>query len=418
MSQRANVAAASAGRGGIGGRGIRLGRVAGVVVSLDWSLLIVFTLIVFALSVGPLPAWHPDWGMTIILLTAVSAAVLFLASILAHELSHAIVGRRLGIDVRHITLFVFGGMAHMENEPRSWGAELAMAIAGPVTSIVLGIIFIFLAGFGVSAADMDPQDPMAVLSQLGPVATVLFWLGPVNILVGLFNMVPGFPLDGGRVLRAVLWGLTGDLVRATRWAAAAGQAFGWLLIASGFAMIFGVHVPVFGTGPLAGVWIALIGWFLNNAAMTGYRQVVVQERLGDLPVTQVMHHDFEAVKADATVQELVDEHLLGTSQRAFPVLKGPHLEGLVCLADVRQLERGRRSQTRVGEIMTPSPELVTLSPKDKASDALTRLTERGVNQVPVVENGRLLGLVTREGIMKWLALSRGGQDGAAGLGAR
>lgn len=405
MDQRVDSAAAAT-RRGFGGRGIRLGRIAGVLVTLDWSLLIVFALITFALSVGPLPTWHPDWGGLLVFVTAVSAAALFLVSILAHELSHAIVGRRLGIDVRHITLFVFGGMAHMENEPRTWGAELAMAIAGPVTSILLGIVFFYLAGVAAGPGIMDTQDPMAALAKMGPVATVFIWLGPVNILVGLFNMVPGFPLDGGRVLRAVLWGATGNLIKATRWAAAAGQAFAWLLIASGFAMIFGVRVPVFGQGPVAGLWIALIGWFLNNAATMGYRRVRAQEALADLAATQVMHRDFESVRPDSTIRSFLDEHLLGSSQRAFPVVEGDRLQGLVCLADVRQLERDRYEATRVAEIMTPIRDLSTLSPEDTASDAMNRLAERQVNQLPVVEDGRLLGLVTREDIMRWLSFRR------------
>jgi len=407
MDQRADSAARASARGELGRRGIRLGRIAGVLVTMDWSLLIVFALITFALSVGPLPAWHPDWGGLMVFATAVSAAVLFIASILAHELSHAIVGRRLGIDVRHITLFVFGGMAHMENEPRSWGAELAMAIAGPVTSILLGILFFYLAGVAAGPGAMDTQDPMAALAKMGPVATVFIWLGPVNILVGLFNMVPGFPLDGGRVLRALLWGATGNLVKATQWAAAAGQGFAWLLIGSGFAMIFGIRVPIFGEGPVAGLWIALIGWFLNNAATMGYRRVKAQETLGDLAATDVMHRDFEAVRPDSTVRAFVDQHLLGTSQRAFPVIENDRLQGLVCLADVRRLERERYEATRVAEIMTPIQHLLTLSPEDTAGDAMNRLAERQVNQLPVVADDRLLGMVTREDIMRCLSFRRG-----------
>lgn len=258
---------------------------------------------------------------------------------------------------------------------------------------------------------IDPQDPAAAFSRLGPLATILFWLGPINILLALFNMVPGFPLDGGRVLRAILWGVTGDLLRATRWAAAAGQGFAWLLIASGFAMILGVRVPVFGTGPVAGLWVALIGWFLNSAALTSYRRLVMQEHLGGLAVTRVMHRDFAEVAPESSVQALIDEHLLGTSQRAFAVVEDGRLLGMVCLADVRKLARGQRPETRVREIMTPREALQTLSVSDKASDALDRLARHGVNQLPVVEDGRVVGMVTREDVLKWLSLRRGVASG-------
>jgi Zn-dependent protease/predicted transcriptional regulator len=381
--------------------------VAGVTVTLDWSLLIIFALITLALSAGLLPAWHPDWGMPTILVTAASASVLFISSVLAHELAHAIVGRRLGMRVEHITLFVFGGMAHLEEEPRTWRTELGMAIAGPIASLALGFAFLFLAGLISGPIDVDPEDPLKAVSVLNPLATVLFWLGPINILLGLFNLVPGFPLDGGRVLRAILWGVTGDLARATRWAAAGGQGFAWLLIASGFAMILGVRVPVFGTGPLAGLWLALIGWFLNNAALASYRRVLLEERLGDLPVTRVMYRNPVQVPRDISVQALVDEHLLGSSQRAFPVVDDGRLVGLVCLEDVRRLPRERRAETRLAEIMTPVGSLHTLSPSEKASAALSRLGEYQVNQLPVVQDERLLGMVTREAILRWLSLSRG-----------
>ncbi len=387
-------------------RGLRLGRIAGIGVNLDLSLLIIFALITLVLGSGVFPAWHPDWGSVTNLATAAAAAVLFLASVLAHELAHALVGRRLGIGIEHITLFVFGGMARMKGEPQTWRAELGMAIAGPVTSLVLGILFLYLAGAIAGPIEVDPQKPVQTLSKLGPLATIFFWLGPVNILLGLFNLVPGFPLDGGRVLRALAWGATGDFERATRWAVASGRGFAWLLIASGFAMILGIEVPILGTGPLGGLWIALIGWFLDNAATASYRQVRLQERLGDLPVTEVMHKDFAAVAPETRVQAFIDERLLGSSQRAFPVVDEGRLAGLVCLEDVRRLDKERRSDTPIRDIMTPAEQLHTLAPADKATDALERLASRSVNQLPVVKDSRLLGMVTREDLVKWLSLHR------------
>lgn len=393
---------------GAGSQGLRLGRIAGVEVTLDWSLLIIFILISFTLAAGVLPSWHPDWSQPIILITAVTAAALFLVSILLHELSHAVVGRRLGIWVPRITLFVFGGMAHMEGEPRTWKDELGMAIAGPITSLALGFGFLYLAGALVGPIEADPEKPMELLSSLGPVATIFFWLGPVNIMLGLFNLVPGFPLDGGRVLRAVLWGLSGDLLRATRWAAAAGQAFGLLLIASGFAMIFGITVPIFGSGPLGGLWLALIGWFLSNAAATSYHRVATEQGLGQVPVSRVMQRDLATVAPETSVQAMIDDHLLGHGQRAFPVVKGSdRLQGLVCLADIRKLEPSKRGETPISAIMTPVEELQVAAPSESASAVMKRLGERGINQMPVLEDGRLIGLISRENLLTWLSLQQG-----------
>lgn len=391
-----------------GSQGLRLGRIAGIEVTLDWSLLIIFILISFTLAAGVLPTWHPDWSQLMILITAVTAALLFLASVLLHELSHAVVGRRLGISVPRITLFVFGGMAQMEGEPRTWKDELGMAIAGPITSLALGFGFLYLAGALAAPIEADPQKPMELLSSLGPVATVFFWLGSVNIVLGLFNLVPGFPLDGGRVLRAVLWGMSGDLLRATRWAAAAGQAFGLLLIASGFAMIFGVTVPVFGSGPLGGLWLALIGWFLSNAAIMSYRRLETEQGLGRIPVTRVMQRDLTTVTPEISVQAMIDEHLLGRHQRAFPVVDdGDRLQGLVCLADIRKLEPSKRSETSISTIMTAREQLHVAAPDESASAVMNRLAVSGINQMPVVKDGHLVGLVSREDLLTWLSLQRG-----------
>ena len=396
---------AGPGSGPGGVSGLRLGRVAGVEVRLDWSLLIVFTLIAMALAGGLLPRWHPDWGPAKVLATAIAAAVLFLASILLHELAHAVVGRRLGVEIRRITLFVFGGMAHMEGEPRTWQAELGMAIAGPLASLGLGLLFLILAQVIAGPIPVDPEDPARGLAQVGPVATLLLWLGPVNIILGLFNLVPGFPLDGGRVLRAVLWGLTGDLTRSTLLAATVGQAFSWLLIGLGFAMILGLRVPFFGSGALGGLWLALIGWFLGNAARQSWQGRLIEDRLGALPVSRVMHHDYRVVEPDISVLELVDQGFLALSYRAYPVVAEGELRGLVSLEDVRRLGRDQWAATRVADIMTPLGRLHALGPADSASSALKLLAEQGVNQLPVLDRGRILGLVTREDILKWMTLS-------------
>jgi Zn-dependent protease/predicted transcriptional regulator len=384
--------------------GVRLGRIAGIAVHVDWSLLVIFSLITLGLGSGLVPAWHPDWSPVLVWGTALAAAVAFFASVLAHELSHAVVGRANGISVRRITLFMFGGLAHMENEPPSWRAELLMAVVGPLTSLVLGMGFVGLAGVVAGPLEIDPVRPGEALRSLGPLATLLLWLGPVNVMLGLFNLVPGFPLDGGRVLRAVMWGATGELRKATRLASLAGQAFAWLLVGTGVAMMLGLRVPFFGSGLVGGLWLVFIGWFLNNAAVLSYRQLLVREFLEDVPVERIMRRRFVSVPPDTPLSTLVDEHVMASGQRAFPVEDDGRFVGLVALRDLHGLGRAAWESTRVADVMIPVERLATAPPGEPAIEVLALLGRRDVNQVPVLDAGHLVGLVRREDILRWLAL--------------
>src|SRR5690242_19429734 len=306
-------------------RGLPIMRIAGIDVTVDWSLLIIFALITTSLAAGLFPQWHPAWSPATSWLTALAAAVLFFVSVLAHELSHALVGRANGIRVKRITLFVFGGMAQMEQEPGRWPAELWMAIVGPITSLVIGIACVLAAGAATLASDVP--DLERFLASLDPGRTLLLWLGQINIVLALFNLVPAFPLDGGRVLRAVLWGATDDLRRATRWASALGQLFAGFLIAAGIAMVLGISLPYLGSGAANGVWLAFIGWFLNNAALMSYRQLLTRELLHDVPVGRLMIRQLETVWPDMPLDMLVSNFLVRSDQRAFPVLEGERLAG-------------------------------------------------------------------------------------------
>lgn len=384
--------------------GIRIGRIAGINIYLDWSLSIIFLLLTFSLAMGVFPRWHPDWSPGVSWGTAVAAATLFLASVFIHELSHALVGRAHGIEIKRITLFIFGGIAQLENEPKAWRAELWMAIAGPITSLLLGLIFLSLAGLTAGPLEVEPENPAELFAALSPLSTLLLWLGPVNIILGLFNLVPGFPLDGGRVLRAIMWGITGSLRQATRWASRAGQAFAWMLIITGFAMILGFQVPFFGTGLVGGLWLAFIGWFLNNAALVSYRQLLVREVLEDVPVSQIMQTDFIKVTPEMEVSAFVDEHLMRTEQRAFPVEENNRLAGMICLSDLRKISREAWTSTTIRDIMTPASEIALTSPEKDAAEALFTLAHRNVNQLPVVEKDKICGLIRREDLLKWLSV--------------
>ena len=383
---------------------LRLGSVGGVAIHADASLLIIFTLILFALGAGVFPTWHPEWGAGITWLTAFAAAVLFFASLLAHELSHALVGRAQGIPVPRITLFVFGGMAHMEGEPRAWRAELWMAIVGPVVSFLIGVAALLLASAGLRGVVVDPQEPLRALEAAGPLVTIALWLGPVNLFLALFNLVPGFPLDGGRVLRALLWWSTGDQVKATRWAAAVGQGFGWLLIATGVLMLFGVRVPLFGSGLVGGLWLMLIGWFLSRAAMMSYAQLVAGRSLERIPVSRVMRSPVDTVTSATPVDALIEEHILRSDQRAFPVVDAGRLVGLVGMEHARRVPRESRGTRRVAEIMRPAGDLATVAPGEDSAEALRKLSRFATEELPVVERGELRGLVRREDLVKWMML--------------
>lgn len=387
--------------------GFSLGRIAGIQVFVDWSLLVIFLLITFGLSMGLFPAWHPDWSVATYWVTAAGAAVLFFASVLLHELSHAVVGRAVGIRVPRITLFIFGGMAHMESEPRTWKSELVMTLVGPITSFALGIAFLLLAGLVAGPIEVDPERPERAIQALGPLPSLLLWLGPVNLLLAVFNLVPGFPLDGGRALRAVLWGITGNLELATRWASRAGQLFAWILIGTGLAMILGVRLPILGGGLVNGLWLAFIGWFLNNAALMSYRQLLVRDALEDVRVSRLMQTRIARVAPATPIRALVDAELMSSGQRAFPVEKDGELVGLVSLTDLRKSERNAWERTPVSEVMTETSRLVTVKPDADAAEALELISRRDLNQLPVLQDGKLVGLLRREDVLKWLALHQG-----------
>lgn len=385
--------------------GIRLARISGIDIEVDWSLLLIFGLVTFSLANGVLPRWHPDWSRALIWGIALAAALLFFLSVLLHELSHALVGRANGIVVRRITLFVFGGVAQMENEPKTPKAELLMAIVGPITSLGIGLLAtvagMWLAGPAVRLSD----DPVQAARAIGPLATLLLWLGPINFILGVFNLVPGFPLDGGRVLRAVLWSVTKDLITATRWAAGIGRGFAAFLMACGILMALGFRLPFFGTGLLGGLWLVLIGWFLNNAARASYEQVVARKRLSGVPVGALMTSRLDTVDPLTTIDELVRDHIMGTDQSSFPVLDGPgKMVGVVASRDVRSVPYDQWPFVMVRELMTPSDESVAVEADAGAHEALEKLATTEADQLPVVDHGHLRGFVRRQDILKWLAL--------------
>lgn len=382
-----------------GRRGLKVASLAGTEIRLDVSLVFVFVLVVGSLATGLLQHWHPEWATGARWLFAVVVAVLFFGSILAHELAHAVVARLFGIPVPRITLFLFGGVSEMESEPLSPGHELAIAVAGPLASLAIGLACT-LAGVAVAGPDVVRAlevDPRSAYRALDPLATMLLWLGPVNVVLAVFNLIPGFPLDGGRVLRAGLWKATGDRVAATRWASFGGQLVAWTLIGIGVVQAL--------TGLLGGLWLVLIGWFLDQAARTSRADVLVRQALEGVRVADLMRTRFEDIRADFPLVAFVDERVLRGAQSAWPVVRDDRVVGIVSVEDVARVPERAREGLEVGDVMRPVEH--ALAPGLPGRDAVQAVARADEDALPVLDHGRLVGILHRGDIVRWLALHEG-----------
>lgn len=385
------------------GAGFRLGNWFGVQVFLDWSLLIIFSLITLHLTFGLFPVWHPSWAFPFRLFLAVIAALLFFSSILLHELSHAWMAKAVGMRVERITLFLFGGLAQIEGECPSPKAELLVAGVGPLVSLLLGAFSLLVAAAWISPDVANFEQPLTWVSTLDPIATLLVWLGPLNILLALFNLVPGFPLDGGRLLRAALWFWSGNLQQATRWASWGGQVFAAFLMLIGFGMLLGATWPWLGGGLLQGLWLLMIGWFLHHAAKASYQQLLLHDALEGVPVDSLMRKDWVALEPDMRVDAWIRNYLMQSDQRAFPVMRDDTWYGLVTLGDVRRVPHEKWGATSIEDLMVPADQVVQMTPDADALGALRELGRLGVGQVAIVEDHAFVGFVRREDIMRWLS---------------
>ncbi len=379
--------------------GIVLGRLFGIEIRLDLSVLVIFFLVAVSLGQGLFPVWHPDWGFTITWACAIGAAVVFFVSLLLHELSHSLVARAHGIEVPRITLFLFGGMAEMAAEPKSPRAEFLIAIVGPMASMALALAFGVLGSLLTPPgfAEMVIEDPEGAISTLGPLATVCVWLAPVNLALAVFNLVPGFPLDGGRVLRAFLWWLTDDQLRATRMASISGRVF------AGALMVFGIVNLIWGRA-LEGVWFLIIGWFLGHIAESSYKQLLLRSALRGLVVGDLMRTHFESTTRDTPLEQFIDRQLLRSAQALWPVLVGDSLVGYVSQADIARRAESDRIRLRVGDVMRAADTVSVLSPRLTGPDAFELLAETADEPLPVVDGGKVVGLLHASDIFRFLAL--------------
>jgi len=364
------------------GPGWKVGRLAGIDLSIHPSWLVIAFLVTYSLAEFQFPAQFRGWSTGAYWAVAVATALLFFGSVLAHELSHALVARRLGLRVEGITLFIFGGATSIDQDSRTPREEALIAVAGPAASIVIG-----LALLGANLVVSQPQ-----------LAALLGWLGFINLLLGAFNLIPGFPMDGGRVLRAILWRVRGDRLVATRRAAIVGRLFAYLLIG------FGVFLALRPGGSIfSGLWLALIGWFLSNAAEATVAQAGVEHSLAGVRVRDAMELEPASVSPNEAVADLVQERLLRGEDRSFLVRHDDGgLAGLVTLGDVRRLPRESWPSARVTDIMTRFADLATIGADEPLAEALRLLQSREIGQLPVVDaEGRTpLGIVTRRGILR------------------
>jgi Zn-dependent protease/CBS domain-containing protein len=363
------------------GSSFQVGRVMGIAIEIHPSWLVIGFLVTYSLATVQFPLQYSGWGTGTYWLVGAITSVGFLASVLGHELSHAVVARRLGVKISAITLFVFGGAATMEEEPARARDEALIAAAGPVSSLLIGA--------ALWTIDVLVQGQEQVAALVG-------WLGFINLTLGVFNLVPGFPMDGGRILRAALWRIRGDRYKATRNAATVGQLIGYGLIAFGILLAFQPGAIV------AGIWLALIGWFLSSTAEQAAAQTGIERTLRGVRVRDIMEPEPPSISPNESVATLVHDRMLHGENRTFLVryLDGG-LAGIVTLSDVRRVPRDDWEAARVTDVMTRYGDLATVTPDDDVQSAMRLIQERGVSQLPVITEGRTVaGLLTRAGIMR------------------
>lgn len=360
------------------GKSIQLGKIFGIPFRLDYSWFLIFIFITVLLSLSVFPSGY-DWSTGYYWLVGIATSLIFFASVLAHELAHSLVGRREGIPAKSITLFFFGGIAHIEKEASRPTSELRMAAAGPLCSIALAGIF-----YGIALLSSGNEY----------VAASTGWLAFINGILAIFNMIPGFPLDGGRVLRSIIWLITGNYMRATRVATMAGYGVSYLLILGGIIILIFM-------GWLDGLWFIFLGFFLNSAARMTYHQSTLRDSIKGFTAQDVMTRDFPRVPHHLTIRELVNGTLLTTSSLGFLVTDGERVVGSLTMQQVKEVPREYWDLTTTGQAMTPVENLKMVQPSDEALSILERMDEENLELVAVVKEGRLIGMILRDDLIRF-----------------
>lgn len=362
---------------------IRLGRFKGIPIGLHYTWLIAFGLITVSL-ISSYSQRYPDWSSETKLVIGLVTSLLFFLSVIGHELAHSLVALAKGIPVKSITLFVFGGVSQIAREAATAAAEFQIAIVGPVSSFLIGGIFMLLA-------------PLTE-AMSSPLAESFRWLGTINFMLAIFNLIPGFPLDGGRVLRSLIWWVKGNFEEATRVAATTGK-----VISYGF-ILWGIWWISFRGDLISGLWIIFIGWFLLNAAQANVMQLTLRDALAGIDARGLMSQECATVPRSIPISEFVHDYLLKTGQRCFVVTDGPQVFGLITSREVSTVPRGEWPTTSVAAAMTPFEKLKWVRPEDSAMSVMEKMNAENVNQLPVIDDGRLLGLISRETLLNRIQL--------------
>ena len=364
---------------------IPIGRLFGISLRLHYSWFFIFALITWSLAAFYFPTTYPSWSLAMKIGAGLVTSVLFFGSVLFHELCHSLVAIREGMQIRSITLFFLGGVSEMAGEPKSAGDEFRMAGAGPFSSLVLGGVFLVI--FFALRRATDPAGQF--------VAAVSYYLGFINVLLGVFNLIPGFPLDGGRVFRSIVWWRNKSLQRATKIASSVGRVVGFLFIGIGIYLVFSGNF-------FNGISLALVGWFVESAAAGSYRQLLLEDMLKGHTAGEIMSQDCAFISPETTVETLVNENILTSGKRCFPVISNGQAEGLMTLHNVKAVPRDAWRTTQVRTAMTPLDKVKSVAPEEDLSKVLQLMTENDINQVPVVVKGSVVGIVARDNIIRFI----------------
>lgn len=363
----------------------RLGTLGGIEIYVNVSWIVAIVLLTFSSAIGWFPSLYTGQPFVVYLIMGLVSAFLLFLSVLLHELAHSLVARARGVSVKSIVLFIFGGVSNFEQEAPTPGIDFQVSIVGPLTSLALAALFYLLL--------------LPVAHHPSAVTAILIYLAFTNVLLGVFNLIPGFPLDGGRVLHSIVWKITGDQQKATRAAVFVGEIIAYLFILGGIWWLFA-------GGGIDGIWLGFIGWFLLSAAQSVQAQSRLEEVFKGVTVEQVMNRDFITVPANISVQRLVDEYMLPRGLRSVMVMQGEWFAGLVSLSDIGRLPREEWEHTLVGLVMVQADKLHIVSPWQNVLDVLPLMNGVNVNQLPVVQDGKLLGILTREAVLRSFEIRR------------
>ncbi len=365
-------------------RSFQVARIRGIAIEIHPSWLLILGLVTWTLADSLFPDQYPGWNTATYWVIGLIAALLLFATVLVHELAHSFVATRRGLPVPRITLFIFGGVSQMARQPRTAGEEFAIAAAGPATSVVIGMVML-AAALGLHGVNEQAE-------------AIASYLAVVNGLLAFFNLLPGFPLDGGRVLRSLAWRRTKSFRRATQVAAGVGETFGYALMAGGVVlMLSGLAID--------GLWFLFIGWFLLSAAKGESQNLQLEGILARLKARDVMREDFATVTPGHSVQEVVDDYMIGRGERAVVVADDRGVLGIITVSDVGRVPRTTWPNAPVQGVMTPREKIITVAADAVARDVLLLVGERGLNQIPVLDGGRMIGLVTRRELLDRIQLA-------------